>query len=84
MNKSNNLIKELPILFESKKNCCGCSACYAVCPVQAIIMKPDDEGFLYPEINTEKCIRCRKCLSVCAFKSDQKKKGFYTDGRDCV
>lgn len=27
-------------------------------------MEPDEEGFLYPKINIEKCIQCRLCESV--------------------
>ena len=68
--------KEFPKLYDKKENCCGCTACYAVCPVQAIIMKEDEEGFLYPSVNKEQCICCYKCLSVCAFKEDQKEKGY--------
>lgn len=69
-------MKEFPILFENKESCCGCTACYAICPVNAIEMKMDEEGFLYPMINKEKCICCYKCISVCMFKNDQKEKGF--------
>lgn len=68
--------KSLPILFEQKENCCGCSACYAICPVGAISMKPDEEGFLYPCVDEEKCIRCYKCMSVCSFKEMQSKRGY--------
>ena len=64
--------KEIPKLFDDKKECCGCSACYAVCPVDAIIMQPDEEGFLYPSVLEDTCIRCYKCLSVCGFKTDLK------------
>lgn len=60
--------KEVPVLYKSKAECCGCSACYAVCSVHAISMKPDEEGFLYPVINSEKCIRCYQCTKICAFK----------------
>ena len=67
---------EMIELYLNKENCCGCSACYSICPVSAIEMEEDKEGFLYPVIDREKCIKCRRCLSVCAFKSDQKKKGF--------
>jgi coenzyme F420-reducing hydrogenase beta subunit len=28
-------------------------------------MKPDHEGFLYPEIDQEKCINCNKCKNIC-------------------
>lgn len=68
------LEKKIPNLFEKKENCCGCSACYAICPVSAIAMKADDEGFLYPVINADICIRCCKCLSVCSFKKAQDRK----------
>ena len=46
-------------------SCCGCSACQASCPVNAISMQPDTEGFLYPVIDKERCIECGKCLKVC-------------------
>lgn len=63
--------KTLPVLVDRKENCCGCSACYAACPMRAISMQEDDEGFLYPLIDIEKCIRCQKCILVCAFKKDK-------------
>ncbi len=50
-----------------KTACCGCGACAAGCPVEAIEMRPDDEGFLYPEIDTAKCIHCDLCRKVCGF-----------------
>ncbi len=58
----------LPVLYKSREDCCGCTACYAVCPTQAISMQPDEEGFLYPVVDAEKCTRCYRCLSVCAFR----------------
>ena len=39
-----------------------------ICPVGAIAMKRDEEGFLYPEIDQKTCIRCGKCDSFCSFK----------------
>ena len=72
--------RSLPVLFELKDNCCGCSACYAICPAHAIEVRPDEEGFLYPTVNEEKCIRCYRCLSVCVFKKDQEKKGYFKGG----
>ena len=59
--------KSVPVLFEEKYQCCGCTACYAICPKDAISMKCDEEGFLYPIIDENKCIRCYACLKVCAF-----------------
>ena len=32
-------------------DCCGCGACANICPKNCIKMIPDDEGFLYPEID---------------------------------
>lgn len=59
--------KPIPVLYNKKEECCGCAACWAVCPTQAISMRPDEEGFLYPAINQEKCVRCGSCLKVCSF-----------------
>ena len=46
------------------EDCTGCTACAAVCPVGAIEMKPDHEGFLRPVVG-ESCILCRKCEKAC-------------------
>lgn len=61
--------KPIPILFERKEDCCGCTACYAICPKETIFMIEDEEGFLYPNINATNCIRCYMCLRVCPIKS---------------
>ena len=48
-----------------KKRCCGCYSCYNACPVGAIRMEDDEEGFAYPEIDAEMCIDCGRCQDVC-------------------
>ena len=48
-----------------KEKCCGCYACYNICPVNAITMEVDAEGFWYPVISDEKCIDCGQCRRVC-------------------
>lgn len=48
-----------------KKLCTGCSACRDICPVGAITMQTDQEGFAYPEIQEEKCIHCGLCEKRC-------------------
>lgn len=62
--------KQIPDLSGEKSLCCGCGACYSICPVDAIEMITDEKGFKYPIIREEKCIRCYKCIKVCAFKRD--------------
>lgn len=52
-------------LYINKNKCTGCEACFEVCPVNAITMKPDNEGFLYPVIDEKLCIDCNKCINVC-------------------
>lgn len=49
----------------NKYLCSGCTACQAICPVDAIEMIRDVEGFRYPKINKEKCINCNTCINVC-------------------
>lgn len=49
----------------NKVNCCGCEACYNVCPQRCIEMKSDDKGFLYPDVNQGSCVDCGLCKKVC-------------------
>lgn len=53
------------IEITEKKNCCGCTACAAVCPKECISMREDAEGFLYPAVNKTTCINCGACEKVC-------------------
>lgn len=46
--------KEIPVLYKRKEECCGCTACYAICPKEAIYMVEDEEGFEYPQIDKKK------------------------------
>lgn len=46
-------------------NCNGCTACFNICPCNAITMDDDAEGFAYPVIIKEKCIDCGLCISIC-------------------
>lgn len=53
------------IKITDKSDCCGCKACIQVCPQKCISMFEDEEGFLYPQVNQEKCIDCGLCEKVC-------------------
>lgn len=57
-----------------KEDCCGCTACKNVCPVNAIEMKEDEEGFLYPVIDENKCINCTLCKATCPILNKKKEK----------
>ena len=62
-------MNSIPVLFQKKSECCGCSACAASCAVDAITMKEDAEGFEYPVVDDERCVRCYRCLLVCPLKT---------------
>lgn len=61
-------MKDVPTLYRRKEECCGCAACYAICPREAIRMVEDEEGFEYPQIDGDKCIRCYQCIKKCQLK----------------
>ena len=58
------------IHIENPKDCCGCTACASICAHDAITMKPDALGFLYPEVDSTKCVECGLCDKVCAFNDN--------------
>lgn len=47
------------------KICTGCAACANLCPKEAIVMRENGEGFLYPEIDEDKCVHCGICYQRC-------------------
>lgn len=55
------------IEIKNPTDCCGCTACASICAHDAIKMKPDALGFLYPKVDIEKCVDCGLCEKVCAF-----------------
>lgn len=61
------------------KNCCGCTACYNICPTSAIEMVSDKEGFAYPVVLEKQCINCSKCEQVCPLKNPPVLPGVYAD-----
>ena len=55
-------MNNIPMLFKKREDCCGCTACYAICPKDAITMIEDEEGFEYPQIDENKCVHCYQCM----------------------
>lgn len=53
------------ISVSNKEACCGCSACYNICPKGCITMQSDDEGFSYPSVDLSKCVHCGLCDRTC-------------------
>lgn len=64
--------KSMNIAEFRKDQCCGCSACFAICPKKAIQMQSDKEGFLYPKVDSALCINCGLCVKVCESKYNSK------------
>ncbi len=48
-----------------RASCTGCHACVSKCPRECISMQRDDLGFLYPVIDSDRCISCGICMKVC-------------------
>ncbi|SDB32182.1 polysaccharide pyruvyl transferase family protein [Butyrivibrio sp. INlla16] len=63
----NKTIKNIP-----EEKCTGCAACYSSCPANAITMKYNSEGFLFPFLDDSMCINCGICLKRCPEKEVDK------------
>ena len=59
------------IRINDKAECCGCTACMNICPMQCIVMRRDREGFDYPVANPDICISCGRCEDVCPMKAEK-------------
>ncbi len=47
------------------RQCTACQMCGAVCPVDAITIRLDENGFYRPKIDITKCIDCGLCVKSC-------------------
>ena len=48
-----------------KDKCTGCGLCAVKCPAKCIEMKEDEEGFVFPKVDSEKCKHCSVCTTNC-------------------
>lgn len=53
--------------IKDKSQCTGCGACKNICPLNAIEMIRDEEGFIYPSAS-DVCTHCGLCERVCPLK----------------
>lgn len=51
--------------FPFDEECYGCGLCEEMCPVHAITMQENNDGFRIPVVNHDACIKCRKCEKFC-------------------
>lgn len=56
-----------PNIAHDRTLCCGCTACEVTCPVNAITVGLDDEGFWRAHVDEGACVSCGKCCKVCPF-----------------
>ncbi len=65
------------LIYLDKLFCSGCGICELVCPLKAINLNRDKNGF-YPVIDRDKCNNCGKCFDSCpiinGIKGDQLEK----------
>lgn len=79
--KSLETLKEILSYFESltsnginnPSQCTGCLLCKEICPNNAINIKRDALGFIYPQISEDKCVKCNACEEICASIVTEKK-----------
>lgn len=60
-------------LYVTDEKCCGCEACRNICPKQAVTMRENAMGFVYPVVDESECIDCGLCKSVCIYQNNVQK-----------
>ena len=55
--------------------CCGCLACLAICPKDAISKSSDSFGYVVPKLDDSKCIQCALCMCACPMQETVKGTG---------
>ena len=53
--------------FKHEELCCGCGLCSTACHANAIEMKQNSEGFLYPDVDENICVECGQCNEICSY-----------------
>ena len=61
------------IKVTNPSDCCGCTACYSICKHNAINLRTDSKGFIYPQFDEVQCIDCGLCNNVCPIVNAEKR-----------
>lgn len=68
-----------------EKLCCSCGMCEGLCPVHAITLTLDSNGYFRPVISPEHCILCGTCVKFCPGKQYFKeRKGILKENDKCI
>ena len=65
------------ISITDKKRCVGCGSCISACRKKAICFIEDEQGFVYPIVNTSLCVECGMCESVCPIEYTRTQNDFH-------
>lgn len=71
-NIKTNVKKEINHVLSNNVLCCGCGSCANICSKKAIRIKLNDDGFLMPVVDENKCSNCGMCVKVCPFEGKNK------------
>jgi coenzyme F420-reducing hydrogenase beta subunit len=63
-----------PEILKMTDTCTACGACVSICGVKCIELCTDEEGFLMPRVDLEKCIGCGLCDKTCHLFSEKIRK----------
>ena len=66
----NNILSSDLNSADEIRACTSCQMCAAVCPVNAISIHLDSDGFYRPTVDNVKCVGCGFCRKVC-YKYDR-------------
>ena len=52
-------------ILQIRNTCTGCGACVSACTNEALTLRYDDEGFYFPQLDEQRCVRCHLCEKAC-------------------
>ena len=58
---------------KNKVECYACEACVQICPKNALSMREDADGFRYPHLDENVCVKCGLCRMVCPYEHTPEK-----------